>query len=235
MVPKGGIENKEFDMNKNGIDDLLKVVSPELVASYEAKNSDGWTLRRINEEYKAATQQTGMNYFGWAKLAIASFFVGAILDGYLQLFTDVPTYVANISFFVVVAPAYLYFMFPARWKFVKDNETRYRCEPILRDFKQAVEALNPLREACVGYNEQFIRYVLFTLAVELLDAEAQFKKERMSENAETLNVLHYGNGEIKCREQLEATIGAAEKFDLVFRKGDLFAEAGRHIWQRNMV
>lgn len=216
-------------MDKSGIDDLLKVVDPGLIAGYEAKNLLGETLSEVNEEYKGVTQRTGIDFFDWGKLAMFSFLVGLILDGYLY-YKDVPKYIALISMVAIIAPSYLYFIFPARWKMRKDRETRYRCEPILRDFRQAVEALNP-HESVTGFREYYIRKNLIILAESVLKAETSFKEVRMRENSPTDDVIFFGNQEVECRNQFEKALEVAMKFNLAFSNAELFAEAKKHLVQ----
>lgn len=210
-------------MKTHAIGDLLKVVSPSLVAGYEAKNLLGETLSEVNEEYKGVTQRTGVDFFDWAKLVMFSFLVGLILDGYL-CYKDVPKYIALLSMVAIVAPSYLYFIFPARWKERKDRAIRYRCEPILRDFRQAVEALNPL-----GTNEQYtsdsVWGTLFLLAVRVLEAKDEFIEACKSENPAMVRVQKIIVWEQDCRKRFNHMFEATTKFGLDFSKERIYQAA----------
>lgn len=216
-------------MDKNGIDDLLKVVSPELVTGYVARNfTAGSSLHAVNEEYKAASQRKGIDY--WFKLTMFSCLVGFVLGMYL-LYRGLPTYIALLSLFAMTIPPFLCLTWVGR-KFEKDRETRYRCEPILRDFNQAVEALRPVEDVLAAffyiahsYSESTVKHVLTVLAATLLDAEEKFKKERMREKASTDSVVASGLDELKRRKLYESTIKAAERFGIGFKEKELFRDA----------
>lgn len=216
-------------MNKNGIDDLLQVVSPELIAGYVARNfTAGSSLHAVNEEYKVARQQNATDILNLQFLVIWSAFVGLILCTYLAFWADVPFDIAFISMVAITAPAFMYSVYPV-WLESKDRETRYRCEPILRDFKQAVEALNMPLTRMEEYNEISVREILISLAVLLLRAETSFKQIRMKENIPTCNVISYGETEEAWRKHFEVALSAATKFGLVFNKADLFRSAKAEI------
>lgn len=207
------------------IDDLLKIVDPKLVAGYEKNNLNGKTLHEVNEEYKAVTQQTGMSFDDCLKLILFSLVIGFLLYFYLW-YKGVPVYVSAIAMVALVLPIELYLLFPVRWKFENDRATRYRCGPILRDFRQAVEALDPL--GVMGHNERHnnssIGYTLGKLASTLIEAETSFKDMRMKENSPTEDVVRSGNFEVKCRHQLEETIDCAMKFGTIYKKHNLIVE-----------
>lgn len=217
-------------MEKNGIDDLLKIVDPKLVTGYVARNfTAGSSLHAVNEEYKAVTQQTGMSFDDCLKLILFSLVIGFLLYFYLW-YKGVPVYVSAIAMVVLVLPIELYLLFPVRWKFENDRAIRYRCEPILRDFRQAVEALNP-HESTTGFREYYIRRNLIILAEIVLKAETSFKEVRMRENSPTDDVIFFGNQEVECRNQFEKALEVAMKFNLAFSNAELFSEAKKHLAQ----
>lgn len=222
-------------MNNNGIDDLLPKVSKELVDAYQSRNLDGKTLSAVNEEYKASAQQNGMSPMDLLWLVVSSSFIGAMLFGYLYFWTDVPGTTAFLADIAISAPAFLYVIFPVRWKFENDRATQYRCEPILRDFRKAVEALNPLAsieiEDTVGYTDILVHNTLIHLTAALLRAEGIFR--RMCEiGGSTDNIVAYGIAEQKCRKQRDDTLSACEKFGIIYARADmdkLSRDAKRHI------
>lgn len=212
-------------MDENGIDDLLKVVSPGLIAGYEERNLNGKSLSKVNEEYKDVVQDGGMDFLDWAKLAVFSVLVGVILYFYFWAFTDVPRGTAFASMIIVAAPAYFYFLFPARWKYKKDQEIRYKCESILSDFRQSVQALDVPLTRMEEYNEVSVREAIMILTLWLLHAESSFKQIRFMKNIPASAIISYGEAEVACRKHLETVLSAAKKFGLDFNKAEIFRAA----------
>lgn len=217
-------------MNKNGIDDVLPLVSEELVAGYQAKNLDGKTLREVNDEYKAVVQSKGMDFVDGWKLAMFSCAVGMILYLYLIFMKDIPSHIAILAMLAIIVPAYLYNLFPARWRFMKDRETLGWCAPILCEFRQAVKALNPLDLGEPSlYTSDFVWHTLLLLKVQVLAANNTFvsacKAEKPSKS--TINKI-IGWGE-HCGTLFDSVFDASEKFGLDFDKGSLYRAAKEKI------
>lgn len=217
---------KEFDMDKNEIDDLLRVVSPELIKGYEAKNLDGKSLSDVNEEYNAVTQLTGMDFIDWIKLIGFSMLIATVLAFYL-LYKGVPVYIGVIAIVALVLPIELYLLFPVRWKFEKDRATRYRCEPILRDFKQAVEASNPFRttKQTFPYTADSVWGILVLLAIHVLEAKEKFLAECKAENPTIKRVQNCIVVEQGSRCMFNSAFEASSKFGLDFSKERVYQAA----------
>lgn len=234
MIPKGGIENKEYKMNEIVIDDLLPKVSKELVAKYEVRFLfwTGKSLSDVNEEYRAVTQQKSMGIIDGGFLVAGSGLVGLVLYFYLRNWAGVPYVTALISMLAISYPSVLYLMFLVH-KESKKEKILNRCEPILWDFRESVEALKPTwNDGPRECTEESIRQTAVGFAVRLLDAQKRFKKVRMSENAATWDVLHQGNWEEKCQEEFEKMLQAGEKFGLTFKNAELFRVAkAKRTWE----
>lgn len=218
-------------MNKNGIDDLLKIVSPELVTGYTARNfTAGSSLHAVNEEYKAAVQSPKMDFFDWLKLVGFSSVVGMLLLLFL-LYKNVPAYIADLSMLGIIAPAYLYFLFPATRKFRKDRETLDWCAPILLEFRQAVEAINPDDERNVQITEGGVRFVLANLANRKYDAEVRYK-EACQRGVSVQEIIPVASSLIESEEQFVAALVGARMLGLAVNTADLFRSAkAKRTWE----
>jgi len=217
-------------MEKYEIDDLLKQVSPELLVGYENKNpSEEGTLAEVNEKYKFALNRRGSLGVAW----VSGFFCLALVIAVVLIISPDNQLLAHIGqglIFGVLFLAVFVELGPISKKRSDLLELQWRCESILDNFRQSVEGLDPTwRSPDDRYNKSSVRETLIGFAVRLLDAENKFKKERMLEDAATYSVLHYGNWEVKCRDELENMLRAVEKFGLTFSKTELFRDAKKHL------
>lgn len=210
------------------IDDLLKQVSPELLASYEKKNLAGATLMGVNEKHKLVSLKWGKLARLWVKVIVCMLITVGLSLG-MTLAGMLPFSVFGTQ--TVVFALILFLVIKHLTKKVDGfKETLAWCRPILENFRKSVGGLDPTwRSPDDRYSETSVRETLIGFAVRLLDAESKFKKERMLEDAATYSVLHYGNWEVKCRDELKNMLRAVEEFGLTFNKADLFRDAKKHL------
>lgn len=230
MVPKGEIENKEFDMSKktHEIDDLLKVVSGRLVFGYEVSNKLIPTLREVNEEYKRITQAVWLGIDGAAILAVFSLLVGTTLSIYLRT-TGVPDYIAFISMVALFAPAYVYLMHFARNRYAKEMGITETCASVLCEFRQSVKELNPLEAKLDTYTSDSVWGTLLLLAVRVLEAKAEFISACKLENPSISQIKTIIEWEQHYRARFNSLFDATDKFGLGFTKDRLYRSAQEKI------
>lgn len=209
------------------IDGLLKQVSPELLAGYEKKNLSGEALAVVNQEYKSAVRMH-VKFDYWVD-RISMYAGFGMWIGMLTFFTGNAKISISVMFGSVFLMSFVIYGIVTK-RDRKCREIRTRCESILANFRQSVKGLDPTWcSPNDRYNETSVRETLVGFAFKLLDAESKFKKERMLEDAATYSVLHYGNWEVKCRDELENRLRAVEKFGMTFNKADLFKDARKHL------
>lgn len=219
-------------MDKNGIDNLLQIVSPELLAGYEAKNLDGKTLRGVYEEYKvvsAKRKKIIIAKFG-AGLSILWIFVIAFLAVFMP-YKGVSLTLTGMT--VVVAFSAWTFLLGrslnTAWGY---NRTIAQCEEVLESFRQSVEALDSRWEmASFGYTPSNIKKWLVGHAMRLINAEKQFLEARFDKSVPAEYAFHFYSTEVNSRGLFEKALTAAEKFGLTFKNPDLFRDAEKYIAQ----
>jgi len=219
-------------MEEYEIDDLLKQVSPELLAGYEKKNLTEGTLMGVNEKYKLAIKKNRNLSSSWSKrvLCIALLALTGTIVSIVSPYDSLQSYVGVGLVIGGILSSIFLLLGPIEKNMGEFQDVRDRYEPILTNFRQSVEGLNPTWCGFYDkYDETSVRETLVGFTVRLLDAEIKFKRERMFEDAATFSVVHYGNWEVKCRDELENMLRAVEKFGLAFDKGDLFKDAKKHL------
>lgn len=219
-------------MNKNGIDDLLKVVSPELIAGYEVMNLGGKTLKSIYEEYDAS--QSGIKKYELstvAAMAFAIISVFAVFAAFLFFGFD-PLFAIVSALIVAVASMGLLFR-PKFKKLMKYQLLRNDYHYILEDFKEAVEALSPFGGTIMmhSYTNDSVWGTLFLLAVRTLEAGSEFNVA-CSMKASITNVQKTIEWEQDCRKRFNDMFEASTKFGLDFTKARIYQAAQDEIDQR---
>jgi len=217
------------------IDDLLEIVSPSLLASYETINLNNGehgpmgpiTLERTNEEYKNAVKDQhdwpkkfAKIYFPAMMIVLGLYFVGLYLWGLI----------ASIPFVVVGAPVmYLVFILMGKENH-KFDVAITKTTSILESFRRSIEALrNPNGATDWEYTPASIRNNFFTHAVRILDGERKLDAIRMQKERLIFDLLHICKCLNGCQEEFETATREAKKFGLEFDNRELFAEAKKHL------
>lgn len=222
------------------IDDLLALVSPDLVRKYEEINLKGYddfdppsgeTMKMVNEEYKISKTLASRANRESCKLfsaAIVFMIIGAIS----VLFTKLT--IVSSTFLLIGA---LFMWRSNRWNNVTskaEGSGNNNARP-LKDFRIVIGALkSPVGRTMDEYTEKSVRDNFVTHAVRILDTERSFDEVRLQKKRMTYNILHYGN----CLEKFQADFQTASiilkaKFGLEFDNTDLFAEAKQHLSRSN--
>lgn len=213
-------------MNKSEAENLLNSVSWSLFAGYELKNLEGRTLRDIYEEYiDAVAKRKKMSFLLYCSVVIGFILVCAVLVSCSIYFPE-QTVLEGVAT-ILGGTALIYFItFFPHLKLWKYSYIIGKCEGVFNEFKYSVEALNPqgIMTSRV-YTEASTYNTLAMSADRLLTAEKKFKERRLIESELIDSILDAGHEELRCRNELEKLLKAAEKFGLLFNKSELFREA----------
>lgn len=229
MVPKGGIENKEFDMDKNGIDDLLKVVSPGLIEGYEKKNLDCKTLRGVSWESQRNEQKIKrIDRKGLVVLVASGLlsWIWSVSFMYLDVGAGIIEFISGFTpFFFAV-----YVLFgPLTKEKRKIENSQKTIDDTLEDFARSVEALNPLEAKLDTYTSDSVWGTLFLLAVKVLEAKLEFVKACRQENPSISEVKTIIELEQHYRVRFNSMFDVTSKFGLDFTKDRLYRSAQEKI------
>lgn len=216
-------------MNKNGIDDLLKVVSPGLISGYEKKNLEGKTLKTINEEYRNACLEES------AFLARFLFIVFLFCVITLILWLTMTFFEVNLGDFTIISVSLtLTCSFMTGIGFIGNRMRNAQyliadSEIILCDFKQSVEALNPFEVKFHAYTSDSVWGTLFLLVIKVFEAKLEFIKACRQENPSMSEIKTIIELEQHYRARFNSMFDASDKFGFGFSKDRLYRSAQEKI------
>ncbi len=213
---------------KHNIDDLLKVVSPDILEAYQSRSS--LTLSEVNEEYKIFCRR---NNTGDLKLGIL-ISAAIILFGFS--FVTVLAFGPNnlsLALFLVVVLTVIWISFPISKQQEEHSVTLAGYEKFLVDFRQTLNELNPTLETVNYYTEESVREVLIHLMMRTILAERGFNDVCSRRHLFTTErIVSCGNEEIERRALYEKTKRATEKFGLAFSNREISSDAEKDIAKR---
>ena len=215
------------------IDDLLKIVSPELLKGYETINLNNGeqgtvTLKQTNEEYKKAMKS--QHDIPFKQLWLLRF---GLIAGLLLLVASVSYGQELLCIFVesVVAVVVSFWLGKSSNKKLRNARgTVDRTKTILEDFRRSVETLrNPNGATDREYTAKSVRDNFFTHAVRILDGEKKLDIILKQKERRVFDLRHICNWTYEAQEKFEKATWAAEKFGLKFSRRELFAEATKYL------
>lgn len=220
-------------MSTNKWNNLLAIVSPDLVAKYESQNLPaGVTLAQVSEDYKAAEEKVSslgnysITFMGCTVSAVILMAAGSIfLNGNVikaSLFV-LTGWILFVSFFLCTELT--------NKKIRKARSGLRSGESILQDFQKAVEALgSPFGATEHEYTEQSVRRNFVTHAARILDAEIKLDAVRNQTWRDEYQMLHLTNFLLDCRRKFETeSLVLKAKFGLEFDNSRLFADAKKQL------
>lgn len=217
-------------MKNYSIDDLLKNVSPSLIAGYEKQNKV--KLADTNEEYKKVSHKDPCAIITtWLKVLGVVMVIVIIIDLIINFRFNRPV-LGNVVLVAICVSFPLYFRFVVGKRVLKIKETLSKCEPILEAFRTAVEGfdhIGRIRE----YTEIIVRDELVYCAVQILEAEIKFDAIRLQKERRTFDILHLGNWLEECHGKFDNTAKQARQFGMEFSNSDVFTDARKHIERTN--
>lgn len=214
-------------MDKNGIDDLLKVVSPELIKGYEAKNLDGKTLKEVNDEYELA----GKRVDNIPRYTILAYIFTLLMIPGARLLESGLIPVVLIVFVMLLIAHFSDKRISKFLRVVRINRL------VLDTFQQSVDELNQLgvnKEMPVSTSDS-VWASLFFLAIRVLEAKSEFLAECKSENPRMEHVQKIIAWEQDCRRRFNLVFVATTKFGLNFSKERIYKAAQDEIDSRFIV
>lgn len=217
-------------MDKNGITAALRIVRPELVVGYQAKNLEGKSLSAANEEckiyhhkkkhlYRKGIILSGFAYFCMFAILVLGFTIPEI-----ERFTH------GLLGIIVLIVIWLGILMHRDTVLTEKIDVH---EQTFADFIRSVKKMDhswPWRDSI---SEDTVRTILGNLAYRLLEAEIALKNLLLHGNPTTEALLLYCNSEVECRASFEKMLGVAEKFGQTFSKAEkdkLFSEAKKR-WE----
>ena len=232
-VLKKALEYIHMTTKTKPIDDLLVKVSPDLVEKYEKINlPEGQTLRQVNEEY-LGMKDRGVLPFRVLTSILIMMIVGIVSTFVLEGVFGTPKTISWVTMLPALVLIVL-FLGPIRGKAIRENERLKVLVPILKEFREVVEALdNPVCHSEGILSVEFIRNVLIIYAVKLLESERAFDNVRFLPERRPIEIMLCGDSYQKYQEHLRgAFMVASKKFGLEFSRSDIFGEATNYLARR---
>lgn len=218
------------------IDDLLKVVSPELIAGWEAKNLDGKTLKEVNELYLSSSKDSMTifrNVMILGMFVAVSSSVAFIIS--LTVYLGEATWYMQFAPFVAIFVIFIWYVFYISKKETTKAENASKCRVILDDFRNAVEALSPLEtnSQVIEHTPDSVWGTLFSFAIQKIEAKNSFFKACKEENPSQDRIQKAIDREKDCLRLFNIVFARSEKFNLNFSKSRIFKAAQEEIDQRS--
>lgn len=215
------------------IDDLLKIVSPEMQDSFMLTPGNPIGRRALsmaNAEYKLALDKVQKNSF-IPKDGLWTFAIFCIVEVSLSIFVAGREIYGLMLALYLFGPMILFLIYA----FVRMNLIQKKNRELVRDmkvyseplvaFREAVEGFGSLGGAVTHYDATTVERIAVTLAARILDAEDEFDSLRQAKERDIFGLMHLGKFILENQDKLEKALASAKLFSLEFKKSALYAQA----------